>query len=90
MIERIVTVQNRAGLHARPSAFLVQSVRNFQCNIYLEKDGDRVNGKSIMGVITLGAAYGTEIKIVTEGPDEQTAADALVKLFNSKFEEEQG
>lgn len=88
MTEQIVTIQNRAGIHARPSALLVQTTKDFKCNIYLEKDGDRVNGKSIMGIITLGAAYGTEIKISAEGPDEQAAVDALVKLFNSKFEEE--
>jgi phosphocarrier protein len=88
MTERFVTIQNRAGIHARPSALLVQTTKDFQCSIYLEKDGDRINGKSIMGIITLGAAYGTEIKIITEGPDEQEAADALVKLFDSKFEEE--
>lgn len=88
MTERFVTIQNRAGIHARPSALLVQTTKDFQCNIYLEKDGDRINGKSIMGIITLGAAYGTEIKIITDGPDEQAAADVLVRLFNSKFEEE--
>jgi phosphocarrier protein len=88
MTERIVTIQNRAGIHARPAALLVQTTKDFQCGIYLEKNGDRINGKSIMGIITLGAAYGTEIKIVTEGPDEEAAADTLVKLFNSKFEEE--
>ncbi|MDR0759125.1 MAG: HPr family phosphocarrier protein [Treponema sp.] len=88
MTERVVRVQNRAGIHARPSALLVQTTKDFQCTIYLEKDGDRVNGKSIMGIITLGAAYGTEIKITAEGPDEQAAVDALVKLFDSKFEEE--
>jgi phosphocarrier protein len=88
MTERFVTIQNRAGIHARPSALLVQTTKDFQCSIYLEKDGDRINGKSIMGIITLGATYGTEIKIIAEGPDEQAAADALVKLFDSKFEEE--
>ncbi|MDR0377066.1 MAG: HPr family phosphocarrier protein [Spirochaetaceae bacterium] len=88
MTERFVTIQNRAGIHARPSALLVQTTKDFQCNIYLEKDGDRINGKSIMGIITLGAAYGMEIKIITDGPDEQAAADVLVRLFNSKFEEE--
>jgi phosphocarrier protein len=88
MTEQFVTVQNRAGIHARPSALLVQTTKDFQSTIYLEKDSDRVNGKSIMGIITLGAAYGARIKISAEGPDEQAAVDALVKLFNSKFEEE--
>jgi len=88
MIERKVTISNRAGIHARPSALLVQVTKNFECNIFFEKGTDRINAKSIMGIITLGAAYGTELKIITEGSDEEAAADALVKLFESKFEEE--
>ena len=88
MIEQIVTITNRAGIHARPAALLVQTTKNFQCNIYFEKGRDRINAKSIMGVITLGAAFGTEVKIVAEGEDEQAAVNALVRLFESKFEEE--
>jgi len=88
MIEKTVTVANRAGIHARPAAILVQSTKNFLCNIYFEKGAYRINAKSIMGIITLAAAYGTELKIVAEGEDEQTAVDILVKLFESKFEEE--
>ena len=88
MAERIVKVINRAGIHARPSALLVQTTKNFISNIYLEKGTDRINAKSIMGIITLGAAYGTEINIIAEGEDEETAVETLVKLFESKFEEE--
>jgi len=88
MTEKIVTVINRAGIHARPSALLVQTTKNFKCNIYIEKNSDRINAKSIMGIITLGATYGTELKIVADGEDEETAVDMLVKLFESKFEEE--
>jgi phosphocarrier protein len=88
MVEQIITVTNRAGIHARPAALLVQTAKDFSSAIYLEKDNDRINGKSIMGIITLGAAYGTTIKIITEGEDEQAAADALVRLFESKFAEE--
>jgi len=88
MTEKIVTVSNRAGIHARPSALLVQTTKNFSSNIYIEKGTDRINAKSIMGIITLGAAYGTELKIIAEGEDEVTAVDTLVKLFESKFEEE--
>ena len=88
MKEKTVKIQNRAGIHARPAALLVQTTALFKSSIYLEKENDRINGKSIMGIITLGAAYGTEIKIIAEGEDEQEAVDALVKLFNSKFEEE--
>lgn len=88
MVERMVTVKNRAGIHARPAALMVQTVKDFSSTIYLEKGDDQINGKSIMGIITLGAAYGTAIKIITEGEDEEAAADALVHLFESKFQEE--
>ncbi|MDR0876837.1 MAG: HPr family phosphocarrier protein [Treponema sp.] len=88
MTEQTITIRNRAGIHARPAALLVQATKDFKSNIYFEKDNDRINAKSIMGIITLGAAYGAEIRIVAEGEDEQSAVDALVRLFESKFEEE--
>ena len=88
MTEQTITISNRAGIHARPAAFLVQTTKDFNCNIYFEKGQNRINAKSIMGVITLGASYGTEIKIIAEGEDEQTAVQTLVRLFESKFEEE--
>jgi phosphocarrier protein len=88
MFEKIVTIQNRAGIHARPSAMLVQAAKDFKANIFLEKGNDRINGKSIMGILTLGASYGTEIKIIAEGEDEEAAVEAIAKLFDSKFEEE--
>jgi len=88
MTEKIITVINRAGIHARPSALLVQTTKNFASNIYIEKGSDRINAKSIMGIITLGAAYGTELKIIAEGEDEAIAVESIVKLFESKFEEE--
>jgi phosphocarrier protein len=88
MVEQKITIQNRAGIHARPSALLVQTAKDFLSNIYLEKGSDRINGKSIMGILTLGASFGTEIKVIAEGVDEQAALDAMVKLFDSKFEEE--
>jgi phosphocarrier protein len=88
MLEKNIKVLNRAGIHARPSAILVQATKNFKSNIYIEKDAYRINAKSIMGIITLGAGYGSELKIITEGEDEEAAIDILVKLFESKFEEE--
>jgi phosphocarrier protein len=88
MIEKNVTVINRAGIHARPSAVLVQTTKNFKSTIYFEKNDDRINAKSIMGIITLGAAYGTILRIIADGEDEQAAVDAVSKLFESKFEEE--
>jgi phosphocarrier protein len=88
MIERIATIKNRAGIHARPSALLVQTVKDFACSVYIEKGDDRINGKSIMGVLTLGASYGTKLKLITDGEDEEAAMEALVKLIESGFEEE--
>jgi len=88
MTEKRVTVTNRAGIHARPSALLVQTTKNFTSNIYIEKNNDRINAKSIMGIITLGASYGTDLKIIADGEDEKEAVDAIIRLFESKFEEE--
>ena len=88
MTEKFVTVINRAGIHDRPSALLVQTTKNFSSNIFIQKGPDRINAKSIMGIITLGAAYGTELTIIAEGEDEEAAVELLVKLFESKFEEE--
>ena len=88
MYKKTVTVINRAGIHARPAALLVQIAKDFACEIILERGDDRINGKSIMGIITLGASFGSEITIIAEGKDEITAVEALVKLFETKFEEE--
>jgi phosphocarrier protein len=88
MTSETITIVNRAGIHARPAALLVQTTKDFKCNIYFEKGKDRINAKSIMGIITLGAAYGTEITIIADGEDEETAVKTLVRLFKSKFEEE--
>ena len=88
MTAQTIVIQNRAGIHARPAALLVQETKNYSSSIYFEKGNDRINAKSIMGIITLGAAYGTEIKIVAEGEDEEAAVAALVHMFESKFEEE--
>jgi phosphocarrier protein len=88
MTEKIVKIQNRAGIHARPSAMLVQTAQRFKSNIYLEKGDDRINAKSIMGILTLGASFGTELRLVADGEDEKAAVEAMGKLFDSKFEEE--
>ena len=88
MTEQIITISNRAGIHARPAAVLVQAAKDFQSNIYFEKNNDRINAKSIMGILTLAAAYKTELKIIAEGEDEKQAVEALVRLFASNFEEE--
>ena len=88
MTEKIITISNRAGIHARPAAVLVQAAKDFNSNIYFEKGNDRINAKSIMGILTLAATYGTELKIVAEGEDEEKAVEAIARLFETKFEEE--
>ncbi|MDC7126946.1 MAG: HPr family phosphocarrier protein [Spirochaetales bacterium] len=83
-----VTIKNRAGIHARPAAMIVQTANEFECDIYLEKDGNSINAKSIMGIITLGAGYNSLVNVKTEGSDEDKALEAIVKLFENRFEEE--
>jgi phosphocarrier protein len=89
MIEKMATIKNRAGIHARPAALLVQTVKDFRCSIYIEKDDNRINAKSIIGVLTLGASYGTELKLITDGKDEEAAMEALLNLLESGFQEEE-
>jgi len=88
MTEQRVTITNRAGIHARPAAVMVQLAKDFKANIYLEKEADRINAKSIMGILTLAATYGTELNVIAEGEDEEAAVKAVCHLIESKFEEE--
>jgi phosphocarrier protein len=88
MTERILTIRNRAGMHARPAALLVKTASAFQAQVFIEKDGERVNGKSIMGVITLGATFNSQLTVIADGPDEAAALDAMERLFENRFEEE--
>jgi len=88
VIEKILTVKNRAGIHARPASLIAQLANKFQSEITLEKDSIAVNAKSIMGVITMAAGYNTTINLKVEGSDEQDAANAIEKLFEGKFEED--
>jgi phosphocarrier protein len=88
MIERTVTIRNRAGIHARPAAMLVQTANRFAADVFLEKDGEKINGKSIMGILTLAATYNSSIKIIADGSDEQDALNTICALFENKFEEE--
>lgn len=88
MKEEKVVVKNRAGIHARPAALIVQTAGKFQSKILFKKETEEINAKSIMGIITLGAAFNTEILICAEGADENEAVDALAKLFANRFEEQ--
>ena len=88
MIEEKVKIINKLGLHARPAALLVQKANKFKSEISLEKEGQRINGKSIMGIMMLAAEQGSSLIIRAEGEDENEAVQALVDLIQSKFEEE--
>ena len=88
MVKKMLTVKNRAGIHARPAALIAQLANKFACEISLSRDDTTINAKSIMGVITMAAGYNTVLTLTTEGDDEQEAADAIVALFDSKFEED--
>jgi phosphocarrier protein len=87
MAEREIEIVNKLGLHARASAKLTQTASHFPCEIWISRNGRRVNGKSIMGVMMLAAARGTSIKLETIGPEEDAAMAALVALIEDKFGE---
>lgn len=88
MTEQKVVVRNRAGIHARPAALIVQTAGKFQSRILFTKETEEINAKSIMGIITLGAAHNTELTIRAEGVDETDAVKALATLFENRFEEQ--
>ena len=87
MLRQDIEIVNRLGLHARASAKLTQLASGFESEVWMSRDGRRVNAKSIMGVMMLAAAKGSSVELETEGPDEQAAMDALVALINDKFGE---
>ncbi|HXX10496.1 MAG TPA: HPr family phosphocarrier protein [Burkholderiales bacterium] len=82
-----VEIANKLGLHARASAKLTQLAGRYQSEVWLSRNGRRVNAKSIMGVMMLAAARGTTVTIETSGPDEQEAMTALLELIKDKFGE---
>jgi phosphocarrier protein HPr len=87
MIRTQVSISNRLGLHARASAKLTKLAGSFRSDIFMTRNGRRVNAKSIMGVMMLAAGQGAEVQIEADGPDERAAVDALVALVEDKFGE---
>ena len=83
-----VTIQNELGMHARAATQFVQLASKYPCDVYVEKDGQEVNGKSIMGVLLLVAAQGSQITIRAAGDQSEAAVEALAGLVNDKFGEE--
>ena len=88
MIQKEVTIKNTAGLHTRPAATLVKLAARFQSEFFIEKDGIEVNGKSIIGVMTLAAEQGSTMLLRFEGSDEEAACTAIVELFERGFDEQ--
>ncbi|MEW6234055.1 MAG: HPr family phosphocarrier protein [Candidatus Omnitrophota bacterium] len=87
--EETFTILNELGLHARPAMLLVQSISRLNCSmVTIEKDGLEADGKSIMGVLTLAAEQGSQIKVRAEGPDADKVLEAIRKLVNDKFGED--
>jgi phosphocarrier protein len=88
MVSKKITVQNKLGLHARPSSLLIKTAQNFRSEFKIVKEDMEVNGKSIMGVMMLAAECGSELELIADGADEEFMLDELVKLFESKFGED--
>ena len=90
MIRKDFTINNNLGLHARPSAQLTQIAGRYESEVFIARNGRRVNAKSIMGVMMLAAGPGSTVTVDAEGPDEQQAIDAIGVLIESGFGEAHG
>ena len=88
MAQKDFTILNKLGIHARPAAQFVKMANRFQSDIMVEKDGEEVDGKSIMGLMMLAAGHGSVIKVSAEGSDQAEALEAIGDLIARKFEEE--
>src|ERR1700742_4732778 len=83
-----LTIVNRLGLHARPSAMFVKTASRFKCEVWVEKDGERVNGKSIMGLMMLAAGQGSKLLVTCEGNDGEKALAEIEEIIRRKFDED--
>jgi phosphocarrier protein HPr len=87
-IKKEVLIQNKLGLHARPAAMFVRIANKHKADIWVEKEGEQVNGKSIMGLMMLAAGQGTRLLISAEGADAEVAIQELEQLIDKRFDEE--
>lgn len=87
MLTKPIKLNNKLGLHARASAKFVELAKTFSSNVKVKKDGEVVDGKSILGLLMLAATIGEEIEIITDGPDEEEAMKLLHKLIEERFGE---
>ena len=86
MAERTVTLVSKSGLHARPAAIFVQNAKGFQCAITLAKNEKKVNAKSLLSVLTLGAEQGEQVVLHADGEDAETAVEKLAALLGKELE----
>jgi phosphocarrier protein len=87
LISQKLTITNKLGLHARAASKLVNTAGQFESDVFIDKQGNRINAKSIMGVMMLAASKGTEILLEVDGNDEQDCMQAIVQLIDSRFDE---
>ncbi|GAB4239570.1 MAG: HPr family phosphocarrier protein [Candidatus Methylacidiphilales bacterium] len=87
-VEKVLTIQNKLGLHARPAAMFVRVANRFPCDVWVEKDGEEVNGKSIMGLMMLAAGCGSQLRVSAVGENAADAIRELEDLLGRKFDEE--
>jgi phosphocarrier protein len=89
MLDKTVTIRNKLGLHARAAVKFVNLANRFGASVKIVKDGDEIDGKSILGILTLAATQGTTIRLVTAGKDEEAAMAALTELIANRFDEKE-
>ena len=89
MLDKAVTIRNKLGLHARAAVKFVNLANRFGASVKIVKDGDEIDGKSILGILTLAATQGTTIRLITAGTDEEAAMAALVELIANRFDEKE-
>src|SRR5437588_11759901 len=87
-LEKEITIVNRLGMHARPAAMFVRIASRFRCDVWVEKDGEQINGKSIMGLMMLAAGQGSKLKLCCDGADAEHAMNELEQLIADKFSED--
>jgi len=87
-IEKEIPIINRLGLHARPAAMFVRIASRHRCEVWVSKEGEEVNGKSIMGLMMLAAGQGSKLRIRCDGPDADKAMQELEELINARFNED--
>ena len=87
-VEKDITIVNRLGMHARPAAMFVRIASRYRADVWVEKEGEQINGKSIMGLMMLAAGQGSKLRIRCEGTDASQALAELEQLIADKFNED--